>query len=224
MRSEATVNTIALLGGTGNLGRGLALRWSSKREVIIGSRFRKKAEAAAEQVRSLPGRGSHADSIRGMLNREAVKEADLVVFCVKLEPGLRLARSMKAALRGKLVLSPIVSMTRRGGLWVPKLNPSSSAAVRLAKALGQRSRVVAGFHTIPAFKLYSLEPLHDYSVVVYGEQPAKGIVMRLVNEIDGLRSLDGGPLEMSFLSEYTTPLLLNLTKLNKCPGCSVRYY
>ena len=223
MRSLGTISRIALLGGTGKLGRGLALRWCSKRQVIIGSRFRSKAETAAEEIRQLARGKRCVANIRGMLNREAVKEADLAVFCVGLGPALRLATRLKGALKDKLVLSPIVSMGHRGNLRTPKLKPSTSAAIKLAKALGQRSNVVAGLHTIPAFMLYLPEPLHNYSVVVYGEQPAKGAVMRLVSEIGGLHPLDGGPLEMSFLSEYTTPLLLNLKKLNECLGGSVRY-
>ncbi len=224
MRFGGSIDKIALLGGTGKLGRGLALRWCSKRQVIIGSRFRPKAEAATEEVRQLVREKRYADNIRGMLNREAAREADLVIFCVGLGPALRLATRIRGALKDKLVLSPIVSMGHRGNLRTPKLNPPNSAAVKLAKALGQRSNVVSGLHTIPAFMLYSPDPLHDYSVVIYGEQPAKGIVMRLVNEIDGLHSLDGGPLEMSFLSEYATPLLLNLKKLNESRVHSVRYY
>jgi len=224
VRFEDSIDTIALLGGTGKLGRGLALRWSAKREVIIGSRFRPKAEAAAEEVRRLLKGKQSASNVRGMLNREAAKEADLVVFCVELRHALRLAGRIRGILRDKLVLSPIVSMGHRGNLRTPKLKPPTSAAVRLARALGQRSNVVSGLHTIPAFMLYSSERLHDYSVVIYGEQPAKGIVMRLVNEIEGLHSLDGGPLEMSFLSESATPLILNLNELNAGRIRSVRYY
>lgn len=218
-----TISTIALLGGTGKLGRGLALRWAESKRVIIGSRFRKKAELAAEEVRQKAG-GATPHDVRGMLNREAIGEAELVVFCIKFELALRLASRLRKQLSGKLVLSPIVAMRRKGGLKVPKLKPPKSAALRLAKVLGQRSRVVAGLHTVPASKLYSKEPLPDYSVVVYGEQPAKGTVMQLVGEIKGLHPLDGGPLEMSFLSEYATALLLNLGSLNQCRGCSVKYY
>lgn len=223
MPPDGTVSAIALLGGTGNLGRGLALRWAPKERVIIGSRFRGKAEEAAKEVRRTLG-GTAAGNVSGMLNREAIEKADIVVFCIKFEPALRLARRRRKSLRGKLILSPVVAMRRRGNLRVPKLKLSTSAALRLANVLRQRSRVVAGFHTIPAVMLYSKDPLRDYSVVVYGEQPAKGVVMQLVREIKGLRPLDGGPLEMSFLSEYTTPLLLNLGKLNQRRGCSVKYY
>jgi NADPH-dependent F420 reductase len=224
VRFEGSIDKIALLGGTGNLGRGLALRWCSKRKVIIGSRFRPKAEAATEEVRQLIREKRYADNIRGMLNREAAKEADLAVFCLELGYALRLATRIRGVLKDKLVLCPIVSMGHRGSLRIPRLKGSTSAAVKLAKALGYRSNVVAGLHTVPAFMLYSSEPLHNYSVVIYGEQPAKGIVMRLVNEMDGLHSLDGGPLEMSFLSEYATPLLLNLKKFNESRVHSVRYY
>ena len=220
---DGIVSAVALLGGTGKLGRGLALRWAPKERVIIGSRFRGKAEDAAAEVRQTLG-GASAGNVRGMLNREAIEEADLVVFCIKLEPALRLAKRRRKSLMGKLILSPVVAMRRKGNLRVPKLKPSTSAALRLANVLGQRSRVVAGLHTIPAAMLYSKEPLGDYSVVVYGEQPAKGVVMQLVREIEGLHPLDGGPLEMSFLSEYTTALLLNLGILNQRRGYSVKYY
>jgi len=224
VRFEGSIDKIALLGGTGKLGRGLALRWCPKRQVIIGSRFRPKAEVATQEVRRLVREKSHADNVRGMLNREAADEADLVVFCVEFGPALKLAARIRGRLRDKLVLSPIVSMGHRGNLRTPKLKPPTSAAVKLAKVLGQRSNVVSGLHTIPAFMLYSSEPLRDYSVVIYGEQPAKGIIMNLVNEMDGLRSLDGGPLEMSFLSECATPLILNLNELNEGRIHSVKYY
>jgi len=220
---EHSVRTIALLGGTGNLGRGLATRFSSRYHVIIGSRFRKKAEAATEEVRQLVGR-ARSKRIVGMLNREAAQKAELVVFCVKLEPALRLAARLKPKLKDKLILSPVAPKRRKGKFYVPRLGPHTSAALRLARVLGQRSRVVAGFHTIPAPILYSTKPLPDYSVVIYGEEPAKGTVMQMTNEMRGLQALDGGPLELSFLSEYATPLLMNLKRLNKCGSCSVRYF
>jgi len=224
VRPESSVRTIALIGGTGNLGRGLALRWSPNHRVMIGSRFRRKAEGAAEQVRQRAGRDQFGQNVFGTLNREAIADADLVVFCVRLEPALKLAAKMKKNLEGKLILSPIVPIERRKKLFVPKPSRFGSAAVQLAKALGPKSNVIAGLHTVPAAMLYSLQALPDYSVVVYGEEPGKSVVMGLISEIDGLHPLDGGPLELSFLSEYTTPLLMNLKRLNQPVDRSVRYF
>lgn len=218
--------TIGLIGGTGHLGKGLALRWAKKHSIIIGSRDEEKAKRIArEVVEKATNERLSINTIEGKTNDKVVELSDVVVLCVDFEPALGLLRLLKEKFSSdKIVISPIVNLKKKGNYFLPELKEGKPSAVVVKDELPQEVHVVSALHTIPASKLYSTAPLPGYSVIVYGEGEAKRIVISLVKEIEGIEVFDGGALEASLFSEYVTALLLNLAKINKLKDLSIKIY
>lgn len=215
---------IGLVGGTGHLGKGLALRWARKHKVVIGSRDEEKAKRIAQEVVEKASKKGFEISIEGKTNDKAIELSNIVVLCVDFEPALELLRTFKEKFSNeKIVVSPIVNLKMKGKYFFPELIDGKSSALIIKEMLPGVS-VVSALHTIPASKLYSLDPLPDYSIIVYGEEKPKEIVKSLLTEIEGVNIIDGGPLELSFFSEYVTALLLNLAKINKQKDLSIKIY
>jgi len=224
MSAGGKIETISLLGGTGHLGVGLALRWAPKHRVLIGSREKERALAARDRVLSVLNKRGFKATVDGNVNEEIVTGSDLVVFCVPYEPALEIAHKIRDSLTDQIVLSPVAPMEKRDDFLVPSLTPPDCAAVRVREILPKNVSVVSTLHNVPADKLYVDGPMPDYAIVVYGENPAKRTVMNLVREMKLLVPLDGGPLEFSYLSEQITPLLLNLARLNKKKDLSTKFF
>jgi len=207
---------IALLGGTGDIGEGLALRLAddTTHTVHVGSRDAAKAEAAAEEYRAeLDGRGVDAD-LTGHENREAAAGAEVVVLAV---PAYHLVDTVEAvadAVSGVLV-TPAVGMGRDDdGLHYNR--PGAGSVTALARgAAPDDIPVVGAFHNLPAGRLADLDATFDWDTVVVGDDDdAKRTVMDIAEGIDGLRALDGGGLGNASEVEAITPLLINLAREN----------
>jgi NADPH-dependent F420 reductase len=218
--------TIGLIGGTGHLGKGLALRWAKRHKVVIGSRDEEKAKRIAQEVvEKAASERLSINAIEGKTNDKVVEFSDVVVLCVDFEPALELLRSLRGKFSSnKIVISPIVNLKKRGSYFLPELKDGKPSAVVVREELPQGVPVVSALHTIPANKLYSAEPLPGYSVIVYGEGAAKEVAVSLLKEIEGVDVFDGGTLEASFFSEYVTALLLNLARINKLKDLSIKIY
>ncbi|MBO3801400.1 MAG: NADPH-dependent F420 reductase [Thermoproteota archaeon] len=225
-RIENKGETIGLIGGTGHLGRGLALRWAKKHKVIIGSRDEEKAKRVAQEVTEKAIKeGLSISTIEGKSNDKTIEFSDVVVFCVDFEPALELLKTLKEKFSGgKIVISPVVNLKKRDNYFLPDLKGGKPSAVVIKENLPQEVHVVSALHTLPAGKLYSADPLPGYSVIVYGEGKAKEVVISLLREIEGIGVFDGGTLEVSFFSEYVTALLLNLARINKLKDLSLKIY
>ena len=225
-RSESTTATraatvsrvmdIALLGGTGDIGEGLALRLAhgTDHAVRIGSREAAKAEAAAEEYRAeLDDHGLDAD-LTGHENPEAAADADVVVLAV---PAYHLVDTVEAvadAVSGVLV-TPAVGMQRdEDGFSYNR--PGAGSVTALARgAAPDDVPVVGAFHNLPAGRLADLDATFDWDTVVVGDDAdAKRTVMDVAEGIDGLRALDGGGLANAMEVEAITPLLINLAREN----------
>jgi 8-hydroxy-5-deazaflavin:NADPH oxidoreductase len=206
---------IAIIGGTGELGMGLAARLSKKGQVTIGSRDPSKARAAASEVSALSG-----SSVEGKSNEEASSGCEVAILAIPELPSDEVLLSLKSSLAEKLVISPIVPMTFRDGLFQPSLE-SGSAAERVAYVL--QTRVASAFHTVPAARLLTVNIALDYDVLVTAEtRDVFGEVAALVLSIEGLRPLYAGPLRNSRMLESMTPALLNVGKLNKIKSPSIK--
>ncbi len=212
---------ISLLGGTGDMGEGLALRWAKTNEIIIGSRdFEKANKAAKRYLNILREKGIEA-KIQGMENSQAVKYGEIVVFTIPYEYAISTARELYSAFKDQIVISPLVQLRWRGKYACPV---QRNATLDLKDALPKGTRVISAFQTLPAEKLKNLDLTLDLDVVVCGnDQSSKKIVMDLIKQIPNLRPLDGGPLEFSCLIENLTPLLLNLANLNKLKDLSIKF-
>lgn len=199
------------------MGMGLAFRWAYRHEIYVGSRSREKAEASAnEYIKMMRSRGVENARITGVLNEEAVRLSELVVFTVPYEPGIELARTLSRQFEDKIVISPLVPLVKDGGLFFHSPLKGPSAAEELREAICSGARVVSALHTVPAGRLVKEGPLPSSDVIVCGdEKESKGVVMELVREIERLRPVDGGPLRASRLVEALVPLLLNLSHISK---------
>lgn len=209
---------IALLGGTGDVGQGLALRWASDtdHEVFIGSRKEEKARAKAQEyATTLSGRGVDA-AIEGYENPEAAARGDVVILSV---PAYHLSDTIDSVAYdiGEAVLvSPAIGMQRdEAGI---HYNPPAAGSVTqlAASAAPDDVPVVGAFHSLAAGTLTNLDADLDWDVPIVGDDSeAKETVCRLTNGIEGVRGVDAGGLANAPEVETLTPLLINLAAHNE---------
>ncbi len=207
--------TIAILGGTGPEGYGLALRWARAGEsVVIGSRDPKRAQAAAARLKAAVGNAK----ISGDENVAACAAADLLVLTVPFEGHAALLKQIKPAIRpGSIVIDTTVPLaasvggraTRTLGLW------QGSAAQQTAELVPKGVSVVAAFHNASAELLNADAPV-DCDVIVCSDDPnATQQVRSLAARIPGVRAIDGGKLETARTLEQITALLIGLNIRHK---------
>jgi len=201
---------IAILGGTGPEGAGLAFRWSQAgHEIIIGSRVKENAVAKADELNQKIG----SARVTGRINREAASAGEIVVLAIPY-PGLAsLLPEVRSACQSKVVVSAVVPLTfGRGRLFTPP--PAGSAAEEAQELLGAGARVVAGFHHVAADALLSPAPVQCDLLIAGNHSDAKESVAQLGRAI-GLRVLDAGPLSNAGPLEGITALLATLNRKYK---------
>lgn len=208
---------IALCGGTGDLGAGLALRWTrdTDHEVVIGSRDPEKArENAANYESELQSRDIEG-KINGFENTMAADRADVVVLCV---PAYHLAdtiESIEGTLDNTVLVSPAVGMQNDDGVMSANPPQIGSVTALAADAAPDGVPVVGAFHGLAAGRLADLDAELGWDVPVVGDDAeAKTTVTNLADDIDGLRALDAGPLAAAPEVESLTPLLINVASNN----------
>jgi NADPH-dependent F420 reductase len=208
---------IAIIGGTGALGSGLAMRWAAAGyPVVIGSRTTDKAEAAA---RAIPP-GSGAPPVRGCDNVAAARVADVVVIAVPYANHEATLDELKEAVAGKIVVDAVVPLVP------PKVSvvqlPAQGSAAQAAQArLGDRARVVSAFHNVGAAKLRASGAV-DCDVLVCGDdRHAREVVIALADAA-GTRGIDGGVLANSVAAEALTAVLIGINRRYKVDGAGIR--
>ncbi|HEX9616647.1 MAG TPA: NADPH-dependent F420 reductase [Anaerolineales bacterium] len=198
--------TLAILGGTGKQGPGLALRWAvAGYPIIIGSRQAEKAQATADELNAKLG----LESIRGMENRTAARTAEICVLTVVQTAHQDAIESLKEALRGRI----LVDATARVDFRDP-VPPTPPAAARYAQdQLGGEVRVVAAFQNVPASALKrNLDQPLDIDVLVCSDDlPAAQEVIRLA-EAGKMRAYYAGGLDNAIVVEGLTSILISLNK------------
>jgi NADPH-dependent F420 reductase len=208
--TEPHPDAIAILGGTGDQGLGLALRFAKAgRPVVIGSRVEERALTAAEQVReAVPD----AD-VRGFENSIATPKAQIVILSVPYEHTAGTLKSIREALvPGQIVVSMGVPLatavgdgaTRTVGVW------QGSCAQLVAARVPKGVDVVSAFQNVSAHRLQHLPDPVECDVLVSGAKQPRQAVMKLCDLIPGLRAVDGGPLENARIVEEITALLIGL--------------
>ena len=206
-------HTIALVGGTGPEGRGLATRFAlAGHRVIIGSREAKRGAAAAEEVATAAAHsatGGKAGPVSGATNGDAVAEADVVVITVPYEGHRATLESLREALAGKIVVDAVVPMRFERG---PRpVEVAAGSATEEAAELLPDSRVVGAFHNLASGALLdAAEPIDSDVLVTGADAEAKRLVCELAEEIDGVRAVDAGPLRFSRFAEGITVLLVGI--------------
>lgn len=213
---------IGIVGGTGDIGEGMAMRLSSKFEVFVGSREKDKADATCTMgIETLKKRGLDC-SLTGGSNQTAVDNADIVILAI---PFRHLAATLETlhGFEEKIVISPVNPMEKRDHfIFVPPA--VGSAALMVKQLLPPNARICTAFNTIAANKWKALDEELTYSVPVCGDDAAAKLeVMELVNKVSKLQAFDAGPLAASCMVESLTPLLLNIARYNKIKDVGIQF-
>ena len=207
----AELPTIPIVGGTGALGAGLALRWvRAGAPIAIGSRSAERAEEAAAKLReAVPGA-----EVRGLLNEDAARAAEIVFLTVPFRAQSENLNNLREALQpGQLLVDCTVPLaaavsgkaTRSLGVW------QGSAAQQAQEMVPEGVTVIAALHTVGAPMLGDPAAELDEDVLVCGDRKAdKARVAGLIELIPGLRAVNAGPLEMARIVEQLTPLLISV--------------
>ena len=206
---SALLLTIAVLGGTGKEGKGLAYRWAKAGyKVLIGSRSSERAVTAASEVmEKLEG----STSIVGMENLEAVKQANIVVLTVPYAAHRETLEGVKEALKGKLLIDVTVPLVPPRVTKV-QMPPAGSAAQQAKEILGDDVQVVAAFQNISHEHLMSDNDVECDVLVTGSSRDARAEALKLV-EAAGMTGWDAGPIENSVVVEGLTSVLININKI-----------
>ncbi|MBN1231268.1 MAG: NADPH-dependent F420 reductase [Anaerolineales bacterium] len=205
--SEKQISTIGILGGTGKEGQGLAMRWANAGyRIIIGSRQLEKAKSVAEELRNQLG----LDTVSGMANEDAAREADLNVLTVVQSAHQSALLELKDALQGKI----LVDATARVEFQDPK-PPAAPSAGRIAQnLLGDRASVVAAFQNVPATALKKNlgEAVKGTDVLICSDDvEAAEVVLGLARDA-GMQAYYAGDLDNALIVEGLTALLISMNK------------
>ena len=210
--------SIGVIGGSGQEGGGLALRWvAAGHDIIIGSRTADKAQASAQKLNAILGaRGQ----MRGGTNAEAAMQS-IVVLAVPYAAQLATAAALKEQLAGKILIDVTVP------LLPPKVSRAQlpaegSAVLILQRELGEGVKVVSAFQNVSAAHLKDLEHAVDCDVLVCGDDPAaRETVIGLARDA-GMRGWHAGVLANSAAAEALTSVLIAINRHYKVPGAGIR--
>ncbi|MGP8336656.1 MAG: NADPH-dependent F420 reductase [Methanosarcinaceae archaeon] len=236
---------IAILGGTGNIGKGFALRLSKKHDMVIGSRNAGKAEVSAAEYNNILSDHGMKPVIKGTDNKTAAEHADIILLAIRYENIPSILDLISPVLCKQIIVSIVVPMTKDRCYIRPDVSelntgvsngeydtnyfcytipPAGSAAQEIAMLLPEGIELVSSFHTVPAHNLADLDAKLDYDVGVCGNsEHSKNIVSGLVRDISNLRPLDVGPLDTSAMVESLTPLIINIAYRNKLKNLGIKF-
>lgn len=204
---------LAILGGTGPEGKGLALRLAMAGETpIIGSRDAGRGAAAAEEL----AQSADGAVIKGTDNAGAAASADVVFLAFPYEGQRPVLEDLAPVLKGKIVVSVIAPMTFERGKGASAVEVEAGSAAQEAQDILPDSQVVAAFQNASAEELLDPAVTMEGDVVVCSDHPeAKKLVMDLADKIKDLRGVDGGGLANAKYVEQITPLLVNINRIYK---------
>lgn len=217
-------DAIAILGGTGDQGLGLAMRFAKAgRRVVIGSRKEERALAAVEEVReAVP-----AADVSGFGNEEASRQAEIVILSVPFEHTASTLKSIRDVLtEGQVLVSMAVPLAVAiGDAAVRTLGIWQGSAAELVKSLAPAGvDVVSAFQNVSAHRLRQLDSPVECDVVVSGPKAARQSIMDLCPLVPGLRAVDGGPLSNARIVEDMTALLIGMNIRYRQPdGLGIRF-
>jgi 8-hydroxy-5-deazaflavin:NADPH oxidoreductase len=208
MAKETLLLTIAVLGGTGKEGKGLAYRWAKAGyQVLIGSRYSEKAVTIASEIMELLEGES---SVVGTTNLEAAQLADIIVVTVPYSGHREILESVKDALNGKLVIDTTVPLVPPKTRKV-QMPAAGSAAQEAKEILGDNVEVAAAFQNVSYEHLLGDEEIACDVLVTGSSKKAREEALTLV-EAAGLIGWDAGPIENSVVVEGLTSVLININK------------
>lgn len=227
---------IGIVGGTGGMGEGFALRWCANHQIVIGSRDKNKAAEVAsnymkiaqefykDKIKKDGGGGGVGGVGEGNISGDnnfdlGKKDLDILILSIPYESINDTCSKLSQDISDScIIISPIVPMkwTEKGFTYIPFEEGKKTAAELVADNFKSRSRIVSAFHTISEVKLKKLELTLDADTYICGDDiSVVEKIKELVSEIQGLRPIYLGPLSMTYQAEVLTPMLLNGAKKNK---------
>ena len=220
---------IGIIGGTGGMGKGFALRWSQNHNVIVGSRDAARASESAKEYTNLAKEsfGQINGTITGNDNVSVARDSDVLILSIPYENIDSVCSEILPLVKDSCVIvSPIVPMVKTdvGFEFIPIKENKPFSYQLVLKYMKNKSKLVSAFHVISEKKLVNPTMVLDYDIFVCGDDKESiEVVNGLINEIKGLRPIYLGPGELSYLAEISTPLLLNAMIRNKIknPGIKI---
>jgi hypothetical protein len=222
---------LGILGGTGDLGKGLTIRWSKRHEVLVGSRRRERAESLADEYRKvskLHWKGEFKGDISGMRNEDVIERAELIVISIPNEFLAGYLADIGGLFRkDHIVLSPVVPFRRDGKTFSYLPYEVKGRRLSAAEYIASKipSRVVSALHAVPASLLADPKYRLEYDVLIASDDvDAAKVVSALISEIEDLNPLYAGPLSLSYHIEALMPLILNVGIRNgiRFPSIKIR--
>ena len=213
---------IGIVGGTGGMGEGFALRWCANHQIVIGSRDKNKASEVANNYMKT-AQGFYKDKMNGNIsgdnNFDLAKDLDILILSIPYESINDTCTKLSQVVgENCIIISPIVPMKweEKGFTYIPFEEGKKPAAELVADNFKSRSRIVSAFHTISESKLKKVELNLDADTYICGDDLAVvQKIKELASEIQGLRPIYLGQLSMTYQAEVLTPMLLNGAKKNK---------
>ncbi len=213
--TDSSRPTLAIIGGTGDLGSGLARSWSKAGyPVLLGSRSSEKAEQAANDLT-----GEGFANIAGAANADAAAKGDIVVVAVPFGNYDATLAEIREAVKGKIVVTAVVPLVPPK-VSVVQLPAAGSAAAIAQAALDPSTKVVGAFHNVGSQKLHAGAKA-DCDVLVFSDDAeARAAVIELANAVSN-RGVDGGALANSAAAEALTSVLISINRKYKVKGAGI---
>jgi NADPH-dependent F420 reductase len=209
--------TLAVIGGTGSLGSGMAKRWAAAGyPVIVGSRTAEKAQEFAQTLVS----GNGAPPVRGDSNAAAAAAADIVILAVPFSNHDATLEELKSAVANKIVVDAVVPLVPPKVAQV-QLPREGSAGQIAQQRLGENVRVVSAFQNVSAHKLHGEGPIACDVLVCGNDKEAREAVIALA-VAGGMRGIDAGPLANSAAADALTSILIGINKRYKVDGAGIQ--
>lgn len=219
---------IGIIGGTGGMGKGFAIRWCINHDVLVGSRDASRAASSAEEYTKIAKEayGQIKGTISGNDNSSVAKESDVLILSIQYENIDSTCSQLLPQIKDScVVISPIVPMTKTdvGFEFIPIKENKPFSYQLVEKYMKDKTKLVSAFHVISEKKLANPSLNLDYDIFVCGDdQNSVNVVNGLINEIKGLRPIYLGPGSLSYMAEISTPLLLNAMIKNKLKNPGIK--
>lgn len=215
---------MAIIGGTGGQGLGIAIRFVQAGEnVIIGSRTIEKALAAVDKIKELLKK-EEIHNLKAAENPDAAKEADILVLTVPLAAQRATLMSIKEDAAGKILMDATGPLeTAIGGSPTRCIYLAEGAASERAQKIVPEANVICAFNNISSGALMNFTEPIDCDCLISGDNPeAKVTAAKLIEQIPGVQVVDCGPLERAQIIEKITPLLIGLNIKKTCKDAGIR--
>lgn len=219
---------IGIIGGTGGMGKGFAIRWCINHDILVGSRDASRAASSAEEYTKIAKEayGQIKGTISGNDNSSVAKESDVLILSIQYENIDSTCSQLLPQIKDScVVISPIVPMTKTdvGFEFIPIKENKPFSYQLVEKYMKDKTKLVSAFHVISEKKLADPSLNLDYDIFVCGDdQNSVNVVNGLINEIKGLRPIYLGPGSLSYMAEISTPLLLNAMIKNKLKNPGIK--